>query len=416
MPIRTKPFTEISLADVQDLIAREVREDTTLEFKRQLNLENRDQRYEFLRDVTAMANAGGGTIIYGAVEGSEGDRRGRIVAIQGQVLEPDDTDRKIQQLLRDGVDERLTGVLFKALPTDVSGERVCVLRIPSSPLAPHRITLGEKAQFYLRGSGSNHPMNTRQLRESMLLRATAQDRALELINKRTEDCKFAGSRRRDPRLTGAVVTHSDQVVLHIIPLFPREEGWDLGPEQERRLMEVRPLGFPEAFEHPFYALEGMYSRYRDRRHVLFLRDGGLEFQQYDILARGPEGVPPRFEAWRMEVDVLRALEDCERLTADGLLPLPMVISLRIMDVAGSVLQRSPHDGFFGEHKNLEHDVFLTPTVIHAWGPEAKRRIRRTFDQMWQAWHLPQSTCYYSDGEHHQYSERGYLIPRPEDTT
>lgn len=204
MPIRTKPFSEVTLRDVEDLIPREIQEDTTIEFKRQLDLETRDHKTEFLKDVSAMANAAGGTIIYGAVEG-DGDERGQIVRIQGQALNRDETALQITNLLRDGLDERLDGVLFKALPTEHAGEYVCVLRIPASPLAPHRVKLHEKPQFYLRGQVSSAPMNTRQIREMILQRESAVDRALALVESRTPTEGPRGCAKRHRSLRGGAL-------------------------------------------------------------------------------------------------------------------------------------------------------------------------------------------------------------------
>jgi predicted HTH transcriptional regulator len=80
MPIRTTPWDDISISDVQDLIARRVREDRTLEFKEEFPF-NDSGKLNFLQDVTAMANAEGGTLIYGAHEGS-GDDKGLIVGFK----------------------------------------------------------------------------------------------------------------------------------------------------------------------------------------------------------------------------------------------------------------------------------------------------------------------------------------------
>jgi hypothetical protein len=407
MPIRTKPWSEVTLRDVEDLITREIREDATIEFKRQLNLVDRDQKGEFLKDVSAMANAVGGTIIYGAIEG-EGDLRGQIIQVQGQALDRDQVELQITNLLRDGLDERLDGVLFKALPTTVAGEYVCVLRIPSSPLAPHRIKMGEKPQFHARGSVSNAPLNTRQIREMILQRSTAIDKALDLIERRTAEAKAAGPKRR---YWDEGVAPPDQIILHVIPLFPLSEGWG-DPDRHRRLLGVPPLGDEEPYDSPFYAAQGMYIRIEGARHVLFLRAGGIEFQRYDALFRPrQEDAAARLEAWRVELDVLNALEHCKALTEDGLLPLPALISLRILDVAGTGMLMSPGRRHLPiQHLQTDLDVFLTPFVVSAWGEASDQQVRHIFDEMWQAWHFPRCRNYYPDGRHHRYNRAGDVIP------
>jgi hypothetical protein len=402
MPIRNKPFSTITLQDVESLITREIREDTTIEFKRQLNLDDRDQKAEFLKDISAMANALGGTIIYGAVEG-EGDQRGQIVRVQGQMLEPDAVELQITNLLRDGLDERLDGVLFRALPIGDTGEYVCVLRIPTSPLAPHRIKYGEKPQFYARGSVSNSPLNTRQIREMIIQRATAMDNALAVVEKRTIELKSAGARRR--RFLGEGLAPPDQIILHVIPLFPQTLGWRLGPDRQTRLLQVPPFGSEEPYHNPYYATEGMYSRFENEKHVLFLRGGGIEFQRYDVLSRHKTEIqPPILNAWQVELDVLRALGQCQTLTNDGLLPLPVLISLRLLAVSDSGIQRRPSRGDppLTTHLQSDSDVIVSPFVLGSW-EEVRELARHVFDEMWQAWHQPQCTNYYSDGRHHRYN-------------
>jgi hypothetical protein len=408
MPIRTKPWSEVTLQDVEDLITREVLEDSTIEYKGQLDLATGDEKREFLKDVTAMANAVGGTIIYGGVEG-KGDRRGLLIELKGQVLNRDEVHLQIMNLLRDALDERLDGVLFKALETSVEREYIVVLRIPASPLAPHRLKSGGD-QFFARGTVSKAPMNTRQIREMILQRATAMDKALEIVEQRTLKLKSAAAKRRG--FLGDGVAPPDQVVLHVIPLFPATLGWTQAPGRQQRLLQVPPFGLDEPYDNPFYAHEGMYSRIHETQHVLFLRGGGLEFQRYDVLSRPQKSdSPPSLQAWRVELDVLAALEHCQELTNDGLLPLPVLVSLRILDVADTLMRRNPgrHELATGEFQT-EPDVLLTPYVISNWGEAVQEQARHVFDEMWQAWHLPACRNYYPDGRHFRYAQNGDVIP------
>ena len=58
--------------DVQRLVDDSVAESPSLEFKRELPLQSPGARVESLKDLTAMANGGGGTVLYGIDEG-DGD-------------------------------------------------------------------------------------------------------------------------------------------------------------------------------------------------------------------------------------------------------------------------------------------------------------------------------------------------------
>ena len=84
MSIRTKPFDQIDETDVQSLVDRGVQEDATIDFKQSASFlpapSDSVQRHEFLKDVTAFANAYGGMLVYGITEG-RGAKKGVAVKV-----------------------------------------------------------------------------------------------------------------------------------------------------------------------------------------------------------------------------------------------------------------------------------------------------------------------------------------------
>ena len=64
-----------SIENVNALIAAGVEESTTLEYKSDINTTSDKWKGEMAKDVSAMANANGGTIIYGVKEFDEEDKR-----------------------------------------------------------------------------------------------------------------------------------------------------------------------------------------------------------------------------------------------------------------------------------------------------------------------------------------------------
>ena len=57
-----------TIEDLQSLIDNEVEESTNLEYKSSFAIENKKWKEELAKDVSAMANANGGTVIYGIRE------------------------------------------------------------------------------------------------------------------------------------------------------------------------------------------------------------------------------------------------------------------------------------------------------------------------------------------------------------
>lgn len=83
----------------------------------------------------------------------------------------------------------------------------------------------------------------------------------------------------------------------------------------------------------------------------------MEFQRFDVLnCPGGPRTTPQFEAWRVELDVLRALEECAALTEDGLLPLPVMVGVSVLDVAGARLQKGPGDWMHSDHVQQDRHV------------------------------------------------------------
>jgi hypothetical protein len=118
VPIDDKPPSAWNEADLQELCDEHRREGPRLEFKRELNLETDGQRKEAEHDAHAMANAGGGVIVYGIEEatlpdGGSGASRLRPL-LDGSLYE------RLNSLLDDRGQPRLVFVLH-AIPTTGGG-------------------------------------------------------------------------------------------------------------------------------------------------------------------------------------------------------------------------------------------------------------------------------------------------------
>lgn len=137
-----------------------VAEGRTLEFKRQLPGRSEDDKKEFLADVTALANSQGGDLIYGLDEAG-----GMASALLGVEDDRDMTLNRLESLLRDGVEPRLTGARIGWVSL-ASGAGAVIIRIQPSPAAPHRITLRNSGKFFARNSGGKYEMDTHELRHA----------------------------------------------------------------------------------------------------------------------------------------------------------------------------------------------------------------------------------------------------------
>jgi len=68
------PFDSIDKTIIESLFSNQVRENRTLDYKELLPANGRDDRKEFLADITAFANAAGGDIVFGITEKRQNNR------------------------------------------------------------------------------------------------------------------------------------------------------------------------------------------------------------------------------------------------------------------------------------------------------------------------------------------------------
>lgn len=131
----TIPLADLGEEHLRALVS-EVAEARDLDFKRDLPATTPEGKREFLKDVSSLANAGGGDLVYGM----EADAEGVARPIVPQDFNPDEERLRWEEVLLRGVDPRIPGVRMRAI--DVEDGRVLLVRVPQSWNAPHAVTFG----------------------------------------------------------------------------------------------------------------------------------------------------------------------------------------------------------------------------------------------------------------------------------
>lgn len=403
MPIRGIPLDQIVAADIAALKERGIREDQTLDFKKDLELSSEKGKFELLKDVSALANSAGGVLVYGVAEG-DGEDAGRIVDLPGLAIDVDATQNKIDQLLHDGLDERIPGVLHRAIPRE-DKKHYLIIRVPPSLLAPHMVRIDfPRVRFYQRGTTTNQPMNARQIKELSLRAATAFDRAKSLIKERVQLAEANGLQRKALKLAASQREGPDQALLHVVPLFGPLDALDFIPSPMVERMKMVPaFGRNDtSWTEPRFALEGLYSELKAGpeiiAHNLFLRNGAIEFQQYDILETQASTGRLVFRARSIEEEVIAAIKQVQALTEAGVIQLPVLVSLTLVGIQGSVLYAGrSHEHFSFRPPAVPFTIAIDPILVTDWSSDPGKEMKRVFDMMWQAWGWPASASYGPDG-------------------
>src|SRR3954453_9360980 len=191
-----RSINEVTFEDIKQLLANQVREGRTIDYKRDLPGDADSDKIRFLADISSFANTSGGDLVFGIDEAG-----GVPVTILGLGLEdPDQAAARLDSIIRNGLEPRLPSLSIKPVSTEV-GRWVIVLRIGQSWAAPHRVSLKDHSKFYGRNSTGKYPLDVGELRIAFTLSEAIADRIRNFRSERI--LKVVGDETPVPVLNGA---------------------------------------------------------------------------------------------------------------------------------------------------------------------------------------------------------------------
>jgi hypothetical protein len=224
---------------LHQLIATAVPESGSLEFKREVTLAGSKQRRELLKDLTGMANGGGGTVIYGIEESADepaiaaGFRPLENLAVVGQ----------IEDIVRAGCRPRL---LCDLRLIDVGVGSALVVDVAQSPLGPVMVDSYGDPAYFLRQGTRTAPMTESQVRAAYHLAERGAERRPQVW--------------RDHQLPIALVAgadHSPWLSVAAVPYEPLRELLDVGTREAAELVPAPTE--PERQVLRFNDMDGLIS-------------------------------------------------------------------------------------------------------------------------------------------------------------
>jgi Putative DNA-binding domain len=401
------PFQEIAQEHLLGLIEDSTMENRRLDYKRDLSLETKEQRAELLRDITAMANSDGGIIVFGVAEGS-GENAGVAVAVDGIAGSPDMFSTTIDSLLRDNVEERLS-VQQRSVPLS-NGRFAYLIRVPASPLAPHMLSSIRTSlpRFFSRQNTANQPMSAREIKEAVLKHGAAVERAAQRIEDRVSYLRGLAP-IRDENNRHPTDPVASQAILHVVPLFPHQGGWNYAnPEVAERLRRVQPFALVNPADSLSFTQHGAFQDLEYYGHTGFLRDGALEHHMWDIVETSDVGLTRKIIANELEDAVALAFDESASLTTESLLPTPVLIQMHLLGVGDTRFFRARRARFASPRILSETEVASDALVLTEW-VEAPRVLRQLLDHVWQAWGYPRCQNYDEDGTRMRFNRDGNRI-------
>ena len=157
-------------AEVQRFATTAVEESRVIEFKREPELGGRDARIEMLKDLTGMANGGGGIVAFGIDEARHAD--GRVTSAGVRPIEDRAISGQISDIIRDSV---FPPLLVEFHEVDVEGGYVLVAELFPSALGPHMVEAYGQNRYFTRLGRSTAPMSEQQVRDRYALALRASD-------------------------------------------------------------------------------------------------------------------------------------------------------------------------------------------------------------------------------------------------
>lgn len=179
MGLFDKPLEQVTEEDLQGLIDGKIRECVYLDYKSKTYGNNDSAKKEFLKDVSAFANARGGYLLIGITE-----KYGYPREILG-IDNVDDEAAASISLCSSCIQERIQGLKVHPVPLD-NGKHVLVVEVPRSIRRPHMISFSKHSSFWKRQSDQNVSMNIDDIRDAFIAGNNMMNRVEEIIKNQRE--------------------------------------------------------------------------------------------------------------------------------------------------------------------------------------------------------------------------------------
>ncbi|MHB8290526.1 MAG: AlbA family DNA-binding domain-containing protein [Acidimicrobiales bacterium] len=146
---------------VRRLVDNNIPESSSLEYKSQLTLATKDQKLELLKDLTGMANGGGGTVVYGVTEHPKTSSAQSLTPLPAPSI-----TGVIEDIVRAGIHPPL---LMSSMVFETDGGWIVAIDVEPSPLGPYMVEAYGEQRYHRRSGTRVHPMSEQEVRDAYAL-------------------------------------------------------------------------------------------------------------------------------------------------------------------------------------------------------------------------------------------------------
>jgi hypothetical protein len=356
LPVR---FDDIGSADVLRLVEDKASEHRTLEYKEKLSIDSKDDKAEFLADISSFANASGGDIIFGISDDREnGNPTGIPSAIVSLTIENAATEcGKIERLIHSGIQPRIPVVQVKAINIPEQGQ-VIVVRIGKSWIAPHMVSYANRTRFFSRNSSTGKvQLDVQQIGAAFAMQRGLGERLRSWKTDRIAKAIAGG---------GPVALEGPQLLYHFTSAATVGEGEQSLPRtfeprhwgQAYRLMSLSP-------ENSRYNADGFLATSikleRKQSYLQVFRDGSLEYgDSYVLNSLDGTTVPSQV----FETKLIETFDGALSLLKQLEVEEPLFVTLTLVGVKGMTLALPAHlQTWTHRSEAFDRDVIVCPDIL-----------------------------------------------------
>jgi Putative DNA-binding domain len=376
-----KPFDQIDKAELINLVSSEVREGRMLEYKETLPGSSDSEKTEFLADVSSLANAAGGYILYGFRE--RRDEGGKPTGIPDSItglegINPDSEILRLESSIRTGLAPRVPGVRAKAVEV-FPNSIVLVLWIPKSWSSPHLVIYKNHSRFYSRSSNGKYALDVNEIRSAF---ATSEGLPEKIRNFRdTRIAKVIANEMPVP------LVELPKVILHLVPMtsLTVTQQFDVGEIYAKRQQlesiasgsTTHRINFDGVVTYCFDSNPAICDSY-----VQGFRNGIIEAIE---TAEFGESNGNRFiRSLALEKDLISAAARFLRLQEGLGISPPIFLMITLSGVKGYTMA-TQSDYRSMRNSAIDRDILFLPEItVEQFDQETSSLLRPAFDAVWQA--------------------------------
>ena len=388
-----KEFDAIAKEDIDALVQNAVYERRDTEYKQQLPGGSDEEAREFLADASSLANASGGDLIYGVRDKRDGNGQptGIPEAADGLgAVNSDAEERRLLNMLRDGIDPRIPGTRIKHLDGFPSGP-VVVLRIPKSRASPHMVKFKNLSRFFSRTSAGKYQLDVREIRAAFIASESLTEKISTFRSDRVGKI-LAGE-------TPVPLEPGPKFVLHVLPVqaFSQPPAVDMKAAQSAwDYQREKPMGRLLTWGPPQFNFDGLVcwggtnQSHPRLSYVQLFRNGAIEAVSIWY------GEERALYGSLLEEALVKATPryiDLQKRISVG---PPVFAAISAVSVKGRVVLATsdPSRSRWLSASPIDRDVLLSPEVlVEEEGVKLARLLRTPLDTIWQASGWPGSPAF-----------------------